>query len=165
MRIKAGLCDKDCRYANKVIQWLHTDNGGDLYSASLIKDKCTDTHPIILVSINPVHPTEYNYVKIYWTGSEDEATAKCYYVENREYDGNLCYLHLSEDYLYTLKSYLLNLTVNVLRQEFKGSPYIPDDRVICSVKRRIDSYTTSASPFGTSGTGTPVVLTVSGGNS
>ena len=165
MNIKVGICTDDHRKVNKVIEWLKDSEGDDVIERIYLKGLTNDMHPIIKVSIDHINPIEYNYVKLYWGESNVERTAKCYYVEDRDFEGHICYLHLTEDVLYTFRSSILKLKCNVIRQEFKGSPYIPDDRILCSTKRQLNQYNSSATPFSTSGTGNPVVLTVSGGNS
>lgn len=171
MRVKVAMVDKDHRYVNKPIDYIKV-NGNDAFSGTLLKGTTDIERPVLILSINRVHPMAYNYVKMYWGASDWEPQAedsevwtRCYFVESYKVDGNIVYLQLQEDYAYTFRVWLLNLECNVIRQEFKGSPYIPDDRILCSTKRQLNQYNASSTPFVTSGTGNPVVLTVSGGNS
>lgn len=165
MNIKVAMCLYDHRYPNKPVEWLKDSDGDDVIETVRLKGVCNDRRPTIAVSIDHINPLHYNYVKLYWGESNDEEMSRCYFVESRDFDGNICYLKLEEDDLYTFRNYINNLECNVIRQEFKGSSYIPDERILCSTKRRVDQYDFSVMPFSTTGTGNPVVLTVSGGNS
>ena len=135
-----------------------------------IKEACDTTKPIFIFSLDSINlnPIRYNYIKVYWgsltpSGNQREDLAKCYFIERHEFDGNIVSLHCLEDVLYTFQSDILALTCNVIRQEHKGSAYIPDDRILASAKRQYKPYPFPNMPFATSGSGTPVVLTVSGG--
>ena len=171
MNIKIGICDKDHRYANKAVKWMKDADGHDIFETVVLKHMCSDTKPVLKLPRAVINPQVYNYIKLYWGNSNQEYTedgikmAKCYYVRDRDYDGQCYYLNCEEDVLYTFKNDIYNLECNVLRQEFKSGQYIPDERVLASVKRKLEQYNASTTAFSTAGTGNPVVLTVSGGNS
>lgn len=165
MNIKIGMCNKDHRVVNKAIEWFKDADGHDIFEWVVLKHGCSDTRPVLKLPRTAINPQEYNYIKLYWGDSNQERLAKCYYVESRDYDGQCYYLNCAEDVLYTFRNAIYNLECNVLRQEFKSGQYIPDERVLASVKRKLEQYNASTTAFTTAGTGNPVVLTVSGGNS
>lgn len=164
MQIKIGVFKGDVRNVSKIVgdgtdNWLHT------YSGARIKEPCSLTHPTIILNLGTFDPINCNYLKLYWGTSAIEDLARFYFIRNITYDGNLVILECEEDYLQTFKTYILQLRCTVIRQEFKYNPYIVDDRVLCEKRRNLKYQVFPNTHFSTTGTGNPVVLTVSGGNS
>lgn len=170
MKMKVAMYTGDHRNVNKSIDWIKDENGNDLFPNVRLKNGCNSTHPTIEISIDVIHPIQFNYIKLYWI-SETQKYSRCYFVESVTYEGKRAFLNCVEDFLYTFQNEILNLECNVIRQEHKYSSYIPDDRVLCSTKRQLEQLPRPSetdnrlAPFSTGGTGNPVVLTVSGGNS
>lgn len=155
MRCKIGTYKGDLRQMSKVIQY-------DRDISVKIKEGCSVLNPVLVLSINPI---EFNYFKLYWGDSNDETKAKYYYKVDTQVTNRLFVVSLKEDLLQTYKSEILNLRANVIRQEYKFNKNMSDDRVVCERRRNVKYLTAPNTPFGTSGVGTPVVLTVSGGGS
>ena len=155
MRCKVGTYKGDLRNISKVVEF-----NRDI--AIKVKTPCSIINPSILLSFNPL---KENYFKIYWGDSTDETKSRYYYKVDTTCINQLYEVQLREDVLQTYKTEILNLRCNVLRQEYKYNRYMADDRVICERRRNVKYLTAPNLPFSTQGTGTPVVLTVSGGGS
>lgn len=164
MLIKVGVFKGDCRNISKIVGD-GTENWKHSYSGARIKAPCSLTHPQIILNLNTFDPIDCNYAKLYWGTHAVEENARFYFIRNITYDGNIVILDCEEDYLQTFKESILQLECNVIRQEFKGNKYIIDDRVLCEKRRNLQPRQFPNSHFTTTGTGNPVVLTVTGGNS
>lgn len=162
MKVEVGVYTGDHRQVNKVWTVKHTYNNVNLKEATSV------TKPVIRFNVSAYNLIGCNYACIYWNND----TKKYYFMHEPVFEGQLAYVEMEEDVLQTFASGILNLECNVIRQEFKYNPRLPDDKIICDARRQwIPGYfalpgsATPATPFATDGTGTPVVLTVSGGDS
>lgn len=158
MFLHIGYANRDKRYIEKNPKWAHKNVNVEIFS------NCSLTDPIFIVDSDTIESTtNYCYCNDF---------ARYYYIEDISIDGQIAYLKCHVDVLMSYQSNILSLKANIARCEQATAngkegynPLYADTKVLTTVKRRVHYYDCGSTPFSTTGTGQPVVLTVSGGAS
>lgn len=151
MKLNIGYSSDDKRKINKKFTKSHTNVTAN------INYPCSYVDPIFIVDSSLLE-SNTNYVFC-------NDFNRYYYVNNIIQKGNIAEIHCHVDVLMSYADSIGSLKTNIARSEKIFNPYIADEKVISTVKRRVHFYDCGTTPFSTTGTGQPAVLTVSGGAS
>ena len=125
-----------------------------------LKDDTSVFEPTFVVSEKNIDKyfSTFNYVKCTDFG-------RYYYVTDIvAMTGHEVAIHCHSDVLSSFKNYIRNSKAIINRQEFKSTPYIPDEKLPVLLQRTLSSYNFSAPDFGLSQmSGASIALTCTGG--
>ena len=125
-----------------------------------LKDNTSVFEPTFIVAEKNIDKyfSSFNYVKATDFG-------RYYYVTDIvAKTGHEVEIHCHSDVLSSFKNYIRNSKAIINRQEYKSTPYIPDEKLPVLLQRTLSTYNFSASDFGLSQmAGASIALTCTGG--
>lgn len=153
MKLNIGYTSDDKRKLDKKFTKLHKNVKAN------INYPCSYVDPVFIVASSLVE-SNTNYV---WCDDFN----RYYFVNDIIQKGDIAEIHCHVDVLMSYAGQISNLKTNIARCEQSGeygyNPLFADEKILTTVKRRLHFYDCGTTPFSTTGSGQPVVLTVSGG--
>ena len=125
-----------------------------------LKDNTSVFEPTFIISEKYIDKyfSSFNYVKATDFG-------RYYYVKDIvAVTGHEVEIHCHSDVLSSFKNYIRNSKAIINRQEYKNTPYIPDEKLPVLLQRTLSTYNFSTPDFGLSQmSGASIALTCTGG--